>query len=32
MGWPPVVAPSNPHFTGSFEEDYFTGEPCLTVT
>ena len=27
-----VVAPSNPRFTGSFGEDYFTGEYCLMVT
>jgi hypothetical protein len=27
-----VVAPNNPHFTGSFGEDYFTGEPGLAVT
>ena len=26
-----VVSNVNPHFTGSFGEDYFTGEPCLTV-
>jgi hypothetical protein len=26
-----VVPPSNSRFTGKFEGDYFTGDPCFPV-